>query len=80
MKDICDDIKNKIRLNSLYTGRQNDAPQVIFEHVSAGQEACVIEAMKMQNIFYVQKDGIVKNVYCKQGDSVAAEQKIYEIE
>ncbi len=34
LKDICDDIKNKIRLNSLYTGRQNDAPQVIFEHVS----------------------------------------------
>eukprot|EP01084_Bolivina_argentea_P260640 440212_1 len=48
--------------------------------VVAGQEACVIEAMKMQNIFYVQKDGVVKNVYVKQGDSVAAEQKIYELE
>jgi len=50
------------------------------QQVVAGQEACIIEAMKMQNIFYVQKDGIVKNVYVKQGDAVAAEQKIYEIE
>jgi len=50
------------------------------QHVVAGQEACIIEAMKMQNIFYVQKDGIVKHVYVKQGDAVAAEQKIFEIE
>lgn len=50
------------------------------QNVVAGQEACVIEAMKMQNIFYVQKDGVVKNVYVKQGDAVAAEQKIFEIE
>ena len=50
------------------------------QQVHAGQEACIIEAMKMQNIFYVQKDGIVKAVYVNQGDSVAAEQKIYEIE
>ena len=50
------------------------------QQVIAGQEACIIEAMKMQNIFYVQKDGIIKNVYVKQGDSVAAEQKIFEIE
>ena len=27
------------------------------QQVAAGQEECVIEAMKMQNIFYVQKDG-----------------------
>ena len=50
------------------------------QKVVAGQEAAVIEAMKMQNIFYVQKDGVVKNVYVKQGDAVAAEQKIFEIE
>ena len=50
------------------------------QHVTAGQEACIIEAMKMQNIFYVQKDGVVKDVYVKQGDAVAAEQKIFEIE
>ena len=48
--------------------------------VAAGQEVCVIEAMKMQNIFYAQKDGVVKDVYVKQGDSVQAEQKIYELE
>ena len=47
--------------------------------VAAGQEVCVIEAMKMQNIFYAQKDGVVKDVYVKQGDSVQAEQKIYEL-
>mmetsp|Transcript_36023 Transcript_36023/g.44442 ORF Transcript_36023/g.44442 Transcript_36023/m.44442 type:complete len:168 (+) Transcript_36023:1-504(+) len=50
------------------------------QQVFAGEEACVIEAMKMQNIFYVQKDGIVKNVFVKQGDTVKVDQKIYEIE
>ena len=52
----------------------------IGQQVVVGQEACIIEAMKMQNIFYVQKDGVVKHVYVKQGDAVAAEQKIFEIE
>jgi len=50
------------------------------QKVLEGQEVCVIEAMKMQNMFYAQKDGIVKAVYVKQGDSVQAEQKIYELE
>ncbi|ETO09495.1 hypothetical protein RFI_27881 [Reticulomyxa filosa] len=50
------------------------------EKVAQGQEVCVIEAMKMQNIFYAKKDGMVKKVYVKQGDAVQAEQKIYELE
>jgi len=50
------------------------------EKVAQGQEVCVIEAMKMQNIFYARKDGVIKKVYVKQGDSVQAEQKIYELE
>jgi len=50
------------------------------EKVARGQEVCVIEAMKMQNIFYAKKDGVIKKVYVKQGDTVQAEQKIYELE
>jgi len=50
------------------------------DKVAQGREICVIEAMKMQNIFYARKDGVVKKVYVKQGDAVQAEQKIYELE
>jgi len=52
---------------------------VKYIQVVEGQEVCVIEAMKMQNIFYAAKDGEVKDVYVKQGESVAADQLIYEL-
>ncbi len=48
--------------------------------INAGHEVCIIEAMKMQNVFYAKADGTVKDVYVKQGDTVAAEQKIFELE
>ncbi|MES1907352.1 MAG: hypothetical protein MHM6MM_000487 [Cercozoa sp. M6MM] len=48
--------------------------------VVAGQEVCVLEAMKMQNAFYAQRDGVVKKVSVKAGDAVAVDELIYELE
>lgn len=38
-----------------------------------GQELCVIEAMKMQNILKSEREGKVKSVQVKAGDSVAVD-------
>jgi propionyl-CoA carboxylase alpha chain len=38
----------------------------------------VIEAMKMQNIIRAERDGVVKAVNAKAGDSVAADEVLVE--
>ena len=43
------------------------------DEVKEGQVICVIEAMKMQNIIRAERDGVVKTVGAKAGDSVAAD-------
>jgi propionyl-CoA carboxylase alpha chain len=46
--------------------------------VTAGQQVAVIEAMKMQNILRAERDGVVKAVSVKAGDSVAADEVLVE--
>ena len=43
-----------------------------------GEVVCVIEAMKMQNIIRAERDGVVKAVGAKAGDSVAADEVLVE--
>jgi propionyl-CoA carboxylase alpha chain len=43
------------------------------EEVTEGQVICVIEAMKMQNIIRAERDGLIKSLGAKAGDSVAAD-------
>jgi propionyl-CoA carboxylase alpha chain len=43
------------------------------EDVKEGQVICVIEAMKMQNIIRAERDGQIKSLGAKTGDSVAAD-------
>jgi propionyl-CoA carboxylase alpha chain len=43
------------------------------EEVKEGQVICVIEAMKMQNIIRAERDGLIKSLGAKSGDSVAAD-------
>ena len=53
-------------------------------HVGPGQEIkvgdalCVVEAMKMENILRAERDGIVKAVKAKPGDSLAVDAVIME--
>jgi propionyl-CoA carboxylase alpha chain len=48
------------------------------EEIKEGQVVCVIEAMKMQNIIRAERDGVVKKVGAKAGDSVAADDVLAE--
>ncbi|QUD89700.1 acetyl-CoA carboxylase biotin carboxylase subunit [Phenylobacterium montanum] len=46
--------------------------------VREGEIVCVIEAMKMQNIIRAEREGVVKTVGPKAGDSVAADEVLVE--
>ncbi|MGI9168740.1 MAG: biotin carboxylase N-terminal domain-containing protein [Caulobacteraceae bacterium] len=48
------------------------------EEVKEGQVLCVIEAMKMQNILRAERDGVIKVIGAKAGDSVAADDVLAE--
>ena len=48
--------------------------------VKTGEALMVIEAMKMQNILKAERDGVVKVVGVKPGDSVAADEVLVEFQ
>jgi propionyl-CoA carboxylase alpha chain len=48
------------------------------QEVRTGEAVAVIEAMKMQNIIRAERDGVVKAVNAKAGDSVAADEVLVE--
>jgi len=48
------------------------------QEVRSGEQVAIIEAMKMQNIIRAERDGVVKAVNSKAGDSVAADEVLVE--
>jgi propionyl-CoA carboxylase alpha chain len=48
------------------------------QEVKSGEVLAVIEAMKMQNIIRAERDGVIKTVGPKAGDSVAADEVLIE--
>jgi len=48
------------------------------QEVKAGETLVVVEAMKMENILRAERDGIIKKVHVKPGDSVAVDAVIME--
>lgn len=50
------------------------------ETVKAGQAVLVLEAMKMENEIVSPKDGALKAVFVKEGDSVQGGDKLFELE
>ena len=48
------------------------------QDVKAGETLCTVEAMKMQNILRAERDGRVKTVKAKAGDSLAVDAVIME--
>ena len=51
---------------------------VLGQEVKEGEQVCIIEAMKMQNIIRAERDGTVKAVNAKSGDPVAADEVLVE--
>lgn len=48
--------------------------------VKAGQEAAVVEAMKMENVLRLESDGAVSKLLAAVGDTLAVDQPILELE
>ena len=48
--------------------------------VSAGDEVCVVEAMKMEQSILAHRDGVVKTVFVQPLDSVSANDPLVELE
>jgi len=50
------------------------------DKVVDGQELVIVEAMKMQNILKSEREGVIKSVNVKSGDSVAVDEILIEFE
>jgi propionyl-CoA carboxylase alpha chain len=48
------------------------------QEVKAGEQLCVVEAMKMENVLTAECDATVKAILCKEGDSLAVDAVIME--
>ena len=50
------------------------------QKVQEGESLVIIEAMKMENIIKAEKDVIIKEIFCKEKDSLLVDQSIIEFE
>jgi propionyl-CoA carboxylase alpha chain len=48
------------------------------EDIKEGQVICVVEAMKMQNIIRAERDGVIKSLGARAGETVAADDVLAE--
>jgi propionyl-CoA carboxylase alpha chain len=48
------------------------------QEVKAGETLAIVEAMKMENVLRAERDGVVKAVFAKKGDSLAVDAVILE--
>jgi propionyl-CoA carboxylase alpha chain len=48
------------------------------QDIKAGEELCVVEAMKMENILRAERDGTIAKLHAAPGDSLAVDQRILE--
>jgi propionyl-CoA carboxylase alpha chain len=48
------------------------------QEVKAGETLAVVEAMKMENVLRAERDGVVKAIFAKKGDSLAVDAVILE--
>ena len=50
------------------------------QEVKAGETLAVVEAMKMENVLRAERDGVVKKIHARPGDSLAVDAVILEFE
>ena len=48
------------------------------QEVKVGETLAVVEAMKMENVLRAERDGTVKKIHAKKGDSLAVDAVIME--
>ena len=50
------------------------------QRVSAGEEVCVVEAMKMEQSIRAPRAGVIKTIHVQPLDSVSADDPLIELE
>ena len=50
------------------------------DQVSAGDDLCVVEAMKMEQIIRAHRSGVVRTIYVQPMDSVSTNDPLIELE
>ncbi len=48
------------------------------QDVKSGEQLCIVEAMKMENVLLAERDGVIKSILAKEGDSLAVDAVIME--
>jgi propionyl-CoA carboxylase alpha chain len=48
------------------------------QEIKAGETVAIVEAMKMENVLRAERDGVVKSIKAKPGDSLAVDAVIVE--
>ena len=48
------------------------------QKVKAGEQLCIVEAMKMENVLNAERDATVKAILVKEGDSLAVDAVMME--
>jgi propionyl-CoA carboxylase alpha chain len=48
------------------------------QRVQAGEKLAVIEAMKMENVLFAARDGVIGNIVAAKGESLAVDEVILE--
>jgi propionyl-CoA carboxylase alpha chain len=48
------------------------------QEVKAGETLAVVEAMKMENVLRADRDGVVKRIHARRGESLAVDAVILE--
>jgi propionyl-CoA carboxylase alpha chain len=64
----------------VYFSRIHSIGVVAGQHVEAGQQLAVVEAMKMQNVLKAEKAGVVKTVRKQAGNALKVDEIIIEFE
>ena len=50
------------------------------QEIKAGEQLCIVEAMKMENVLRAQRDGTVAAIHAEPGDSLAVDAVIMEFD
>lgn len=50
------------------------------EKVRAGQDLLIMEAMKMENILLAEREGVIAEIFIKEGENVQAKQELMRFE
>lgn len=67
-------------LDAPISGLISDIKVMVGQVVTRGQELLILEAMKMENVLYAERDAIVKEVCIQKGDPVAVNQILIKFE